>query len=81
MRSVENRKSWWYVWRLARFRFALYLLSGLLASTMFYVFPLVPGLFVRQIFDLLSEWAPAEATRNRILVQNPETLYGFAKTA
>ena len=27
------------------------------------------------------EWAPDEATRNRILVQNPETLYGFTKTA
>jgi len=31
------------------------------------------------LFDLLSEWAPDEATRNRILVQNPEALYGFAK--
>jgi len=31
------------------------------------------------LFDLLTEWAPDEATRNRILVQNPETLYGFAK--
>ena len=33
------------------------------------------------LFDLLSVWAPDEATRNRILVQNPETLYGFPKTA
>lgn len=32
------------------------------------------------LFDLLSTWAPDEATRNRILVQNPETLYGFDKT-
>src|SRR5262245_42677760 len=31
------------------------------------------------LFDLLSEWAPDEATRNRILVLNPETLYGFGK--
>ena len=31
------------------------------------------------LFDLLSVWAPDEATRNRILVQNPETLYGFPK--
>jgi len=30
------------------------------------------------LFDLLSQWAPAPATRNRILVQNPQTLYGFA---
>ena len=33
-----------------------------------------------QLFDLLMEWAPDEATRNRILVQNPETLYGFTRT-
>lgn len=29
-------------------------------------------------FDLLALWAPDEATRNRILVTNPEALYGFA---
>lgn len=33
------------------------------------------------LFDLLQVWAPDEAVRNRILVRNPETLYGFAKTA
>ncbi len=33
------------------------------------------------LFDLLTEWAPDEATRNRILVRNPEALYGFAKSA
>jgi predicted TIM-barrel fold metal-dependent hydrolase len=31
------------------------------------------------LFDLLTEWAPDEATRQRILVTNPEALYGFAK--
>ena len=31
------------------------------------------------LFDLMSKWAPDEATRNRILVQNPAALYGFAK--
>jgi D-galactarolactone isomerase len=31
------------------------------------------------LFDLLSEWAPEAATRNRILVANPEALYGFAR--
>ncbi len=31
------------------------------------------------LFDLLGEWAPDEATRNRILVTNPEALYGFSK--
>ena len=29
------------------------------------------------LFDLLAEWAPDDATRNRILVANPEALYGF----
>lgn len=33
------------------------------------------------LFDLLAEWAPREAIRHRILVENPETLYGFAKSA
>lgn len=31
------------------------------------------------LFDLLAVWVPDEAMRNRILVQNPETLYGFPK--
>jgi predicted TIM-barrel fold metal-dependent hydrolase len=31
--------------------------------------------------DLLAQWVPDEATRNRILVQNPEALYGFEKSA
>ena len=30
---------------------------------------------------LLTGEVPDEATRNRILVSNPETLYGFPKTA
>jgi predicted TIM-barrel fold metal-dependent hydrolase len=29
------------------------------------------------LLDLLSEWAPNEATRHRILVDNPARLYGF----
>lgn len=29
------------------------------------------------LFDLLAEWAPDERTRRRILVENPEVLYGF----
>ena len=33
------------------------------------------------LFDLLLDWAPEERVRNRILVQNPEVLYGFAKSA
>lgn len=33
------------------------------------------------LLDLLAEWAPDEAVRNRILVQNPEVLYGFPSSA
>ncbi len=33
------------------------------------------------LFDLLLDWAPDERVRNRILVQNPEALYGFPKSA
>ena len=30
------------------------------------------------LFDLLADWAPEEATSNRILVDNPVALYGFS---
>jgi D-galactarolactone isomerase len=33
------------------------------------------------LFDLLAQWAPSAATRHRILVENPEVLYGFAKSS
>jgi predicted TIM-barrel fold metal-dependent hydrolase len=33
------------------------------------------------LFDLLAEWVPDEATRNRILVDNPAVLYDFGKAA
>jgi predicted TIM-barrel fold metal-dependent hydrolase len=33
------------------------------------------------MFDLLSDWAPESATRNRILVKNPALLYGFPESA
>jgi predicted TIM-barrel fold metal-dependent hydrolase len=29
------------------------------------------------LFDLMAKWAPDEATRHRILVENPATLYEF----
>ena len=32
------------------------------------------------LFDLMTVWVPDAATRNRILVSNPEALYGFPKT-
>ena len=30
-----------------------------------------------QLFNLLGKWAPYDATRKRILVENPAKLYGF----
>jgi 2-pyrone-4,6-dicarboxylate lactonase len=30
-----------------------------------------------QLFNLLADWAPDEATRRRILVDNPAALFGF----
>jgi len=33
------------------------------------------------LFDLLAEWVPEESVRGRILVQNPEEVYGFPKTS
>jgi D-galactarolactone isomerase len=32
------------------------------------------------LFDLLAQWAPNAKTQRRILVENPEILYGFAKS-
>ncbi|MET7248215.1 amidohydrolase family protein [Methylobacterium sp. EM32] len=32
------------------------------------------------LFDLLAEWAPSEAARQRILVDNPATLYDFGRS-
>ena len=32
------------------------------------------------LFDLLSRWAPDARTRHRILVENPEALYGFPRS-
>ncbi len=54
-----RRRHWWYLWRLARYRPGLYLLSGSLASTLFYLFPLVPGLIVRPYLDALAAGTPA----------------------
>ena len=51
-------KPLWYIWRLARFRFSLYLLNVLLTSVLFYLFPLVPGLLLREIFNSLTGDAP-----------------------
>jgi D-galactarolactone isomerase len=33
------------------------------------------------LFDLLADWVPDAATRHRVLVTNPEKLYGFAPSS
>src|SRR4029077_18865877 len=33
------------------------------------------------LFDLLARWAPSESMRHRILVENPQALYGFARSS
>ena len=33
------------------------------------------------LIDLFAQWVPDEAMRHRILVENPQALYGFAKSA
>lgn len=32
------------------------------------------------LFDLLAEWAPSEAARRRMLIDNPAALYGFGQS-
>ncbi|HEY3291164.1 MAG TPA: ABC transporter ATP-binding protein [Anaerolineae bacterium] len=52
-------KGWWYLWRLARYRFWLYLLSAFLVGV-FYVLPLLPGLVLRVLFDRLTASAQVD---------------------
>jgi ATP-binding cassette subfamily B protein len=52
--GVAGLPTWRYIVRLARYRPWLYLTSGLLASVMFYLFPLLPGLVVKRVFDKLT---------------------------
>ena len=47
-------KTWRLLWRLILFRPGVFLASGLMASILFYVFPLLPGLIVRQLFNDLT---------------------------
>src|SRR5258708_32450508 len=47
------RSSLWYIARLIVFRPGLYFLSAL-GILSFYLWPLLPGIFIRQIFDQLS---------------------------
>jgi predicted TIM-barrel fold metal-dependent hydrolase len=33
-----------------------------------------------ELFNLLGQWAPDEAMRRRILVDNPQALFGFSES-
>lgn len=57
---VREWPTWRYIFELARYKPWLYLASGLFASTMFYVFPLIPGLIVRDLLDGLTGDAPLQ---------------------
>jgi ATP-binding cassette, subfamily B, bacterial len=65
--NTKTLPTWRYMVRLAGYRPALYLTSGLLASIMFYLFPLLPGLVVRQLFNRLSGEAPVGANLKTLL--------------
>lgn len=59
-KRTPTRQYWRYIRGLITFRPGLYLASGLFASVLFYVFPLVPGIIIRAVFDDLSGSAPAQ---------------------
>lgn len=59
MTLVAAPSPWWYVWRLARYRPALYLVCQLSIDLLWYGFPLIPPLIARQFFNWLTGQAPA----------------------
>ncbi len=62
MTSGSPLPTWKYVLQLARYKWPIYLASGLLASVLFYLFPLLPGLVLRQLFDTLAAGPQAAAS-------------------
>lgn len=67
MTNQQTFPTWRSIAHLARYRLWLYLGSGLFASTLFYLFPLLPGLVVRQIFDRLTGSAPVSRSLATLL--------------
>lgn len=49
----DVERAWWYIWRMARYRLPLFLIT-VITITPFYLFPLLPGLVVRHVLDLVS---------------------------
>ena len=52
--TARTLSPWRALVALARFKPWIYLASGLFASVMFYLFPLLPGLVIRRFFDSLT---------------------------
>jgi ATP-binding cassette, subfamily B, bacterial len=71
------RSTWWHVARLIAFRPGLYLFSaaGIIS---FYLWPLLPGLFIRQIFDQLSNRAPLTSDARATIWALAAVLIGIA---
>jgi len=75
----ELKPAWWYVLRLMAFRPGLYFISSI-GILSFYLWPLVPGIFVRQIFDVLSHGAALGTDARSIVWGLAAVLIGIAVT-
>jgi ATP-binding cassette, subfamily B, bacterial len=73
------KPGWWYIQRLIRFRPGLYLISciGVLS---FYLWPLLPGIYIRQMFDLLSNRTTLDGSEQATLWVIAAILIGIAIT-
>ena len=69
--------TWRHVARLIRFRPGMYILSSL-GIISFYLWPLLPGVFVRRIFDLVSNNAPLTQDTRSTLWALAAVLIGIA---
>lgn len=76
-KTVNPHPSWWYVLKLITFRPGLYLISsfGILS---FYLWPLVPGLIIRQIFDVVTKGAPVGTDATSTVWMLAAVLVGIA---
>jgi ATP-binding cassette subfamily B protein len=76
-RPFTIRSSWWYVARLIAFRPAIYAFSAF-GIISFYLWPLVPGVVIRRIFDMLSAHAPLTNSTSATLWAFAGVLIGVA---
>ncbi len=76
-KTINPHPSWWYVLKLITFRPGMYLISsfGILS---FYLWPLVPALFIRQIFDVVTNGAPVGTDAASIVWMLAAVLVGIA---